>query len=291
MTTPPAPADVHDSTATAQAQAVLKGIVIPSCPAVLMDLRAEMAAEDPDLRKVARLVGADVALSVAVLRTVNSPYFGLSRTVESIEQAVSLVGMRQIGLLVTSFLMRQSVQGSGLNLVRFWDVSNKRSFAMLKLARGLKMGDADTAQSFGLFCDIGIPLLMQRFPDYGLTLKLANDAHDVPFTDVESGRHGADHAQIGAMMARSWGLSDTLCLAIRRHHDYTLFQDPKVPEAVTLLVAMSLVAELAIQRFARLNASAEWNKGGEYAIGALMLSDQDLEDWVDTLMDGFSSGV
>lgn len=273
------------------ADLILKGIVIPSCPTVLNQLRSEMALSDPDMRKVSRMVSADVAMSVAVLRTVNSPFYALNRKVESIDQAVSMIGMKQVSLLVTSTLIRQSMEGRGLNLVRFWDVSNKRSFAMTKLAKGLKGIDVDMAQSFGLFCDIGIPLLMQRFPDYGLTLKLANDEQVKSFTDIESDRHGADHAQIGAMMARSWGLGDALCMAIRRHHDYTLFQDPKVHETVERLVAMGLVAELAIQRFARLNASSEWNKGGDSAVGTLMLSDQDLDDWIDVLGEGFSSGM
>lgn len=277
-----------DAGAPAAAAEVLKGIVIPSCPAVLMDLRAEIASDDPDTRKISRLVSADVALSVAVLRTVNSPYYALNRKVESIDQAVSMIGLRQVSTLVTSILLRQSLEGKGMNLVRFWDVSNKRSYAMMTMARRLKCVDPELAQSFGLFCDIGIPLLMQRFPDYGMTLKMANEEETLLFTDVESQRHGADHAHIGALMARAWGLSDTLCAAIRLHHDYTLFDDTKIPTQVAKLVAMCLVAELAIQRFARLNSSVEWNKGGDRATGNLMLSDQDLEDWIDLLGEGFA---
>lgn len=268
--------------------AILKSLVIPSCPEVLTDLHAEMRKEDPDPQRIARLVGADVALSVAVLRTINSPFYGLSRPVDSIAQAVAMLGLRQLASLVSAILLRQAAAFKGLNLVRFWDVSNKRSFAMMKLARGLKGVDPDMAQSFGLFCDIGIPLLMQRFPDYGSTLKLANEAEDRPFTDVEFEHHGISHTQVGSLMARSWGLNDTLCLAIRRHHDYALFQEPGVPDPVVRLVAMCLVADLAIQRFARLNAGSEWHKGGDSAVGALMLSDLDLEDWIETLGEGFS---
>jgi len=82
-----------------------------------------------------------------------------------------------------------------------------------------------------------------------------------------------------------------LCLAIRLHHDYSVFLDPKVPETVTRLIAMGLIAELAIQRFAGLNASTEWNKGGDYAAGALVFSDVDVEEWIDRLLYDFSHGV
>jgi HD-like signal output (HDOD) protein len=52
----------------------------------------------------------------------------------------------------------------GPQLTRFWDVSGKRSLAMRSLARELGGVDVGIAQSFGLFCDVGIALLMQRFP-------------------------------------------------------------------------------------------------------------------------------
>jgi HD-like signal output (HDOD) protein len=188
-------------------------------------------------------------------------------------------------------VMRKVLRTDGPQLTRFWDVSSKRAYAMARLARVLRGVDADTAQTFGLFCDVGIPLLMARFPDYGATLKLCNDEPGRSFTAVEQSHHHTDHALIGAIMARSWGTSQTVCLAIRVHHDYEIFQDPAVPEPVARLIAMGLLAELAIQRFARLNCSTEWEKGGDRAVGALMLNDQDVEDWVDRLHEGFALGT
>jgi HD-like signal output (HDOD) protein len=279
-----------DNSIPPHADAVLKNIVIPSCPAVLTQLRSEMAKDDPDAGRVARMVGTDVALSLAVLRTINSPYYGLRRHVDDIAQAVLMIGMRQVSMLVTSILMRQSFNSSSLKLVDFWNVSSKRSLGLAKLARGLHGAEVHLAQSFGLFCDIGIPLLLQRFPDYGMTLKLANEASEVvAFTDVERQRHGADHAHIGALMARSWGLADTLCQAIRHHHDYSVFLDSTVSAEVTRLIAFNLLVEFAIQSGSDLNASEEWNKGGDHAIGTLMLSDQDVEDWIEDLQSGFSA--
>jgi hypothetical protein len=91
-------------------------------------------------------------------------------------------------------------------------------------------------------------------------------------------------------MARSWGVSQTVCLAIRLHHDYAVFRDPKVPEAVARLIAMGLMAEMAIQSYAGLNSSTEWVKGGDAAMGALMLGDHDMHDWIERLVAGFSEG-
>ncbi|MFZ4626673.1 MAG: HDOD domain-containing protein, partial [Rhodoferax sp.] len=147
------------------------------------------------------------------------------------------------------------------------------------------------AQSFGLFCDIGIPLLLQRFPDYPKTLMACNSAAELSFTELEQHQHHTDHAQIGALMARSWDISPTLCQAIRLHHDYAVVLDAKVPETVARLIAMGLLAEVAIGRFDGHTSCTEWEKGGDYAMGALVLNIQDTEDWIDRLLQDFSNGL
>lgn len=280
----------HDA-GSSEIDALVKSISIPPRPGVLIDLQREIGAEDPDPSRIAKLVGQDVALTAAVIRCVNSPFYSLSRRAETLEQSIALLGLRPIGTLVTGLVLRNSVRTDGPNLTRFWDVSGKRAYAMSRLVRGLKGIEPDLAQSFGLFCDVGIPLLMQRFPDYAQTLMRANEEPTLSFTAVEHAAHNTDHALIGALMSRSWGLSQTVCVAIRSHHDYAIFEDAKVPASVSRLIAMGLVSELAIQRFARMNASTEWAKGGERAAGALMLSDDDVDDWVDELQEGFAAGA
>jgi HD-like signal output (HDOD) protein len=270
---------------------LVKSIGIPARPATLVDLQNEIAKDDPDFGRVARLVASDVALTVSVLKIVNSPAVGLARRCETVDQAISMIGLKRVNTIVTGLMLRNVLRGDGMQLTRFWDVSGKRAHAMARLARGLGGVEPDVALSFGLFCDVGIPLLMKRFPDYGKTLMACNNESEKSFTEIEQDHHNTDHALVGAMMARSWGVSPNLCLAIRLHHDYAIFRDSKVPDLVTRLIAMGLLAEVAIQRFARLNVSTEWNKGGEFASGKLALSDQDVDDWMERLLDDFAEGL
>ena len=95
----------------------------------------------------------------------------------------------------------------GPTLTSFWDVSGKRSNAMRCLARELPGVEVDIAQSFGLFRDVGIPLLMQRFPEYGWVLRDCNSNPGRSFTEVERAQIETDHALVGSLMARSWGIS------------------------------------------------------------------------------------
>lgn len=266
--------------------ALIRSIAIPPRPALLVEVQEEMGADDPDFGHIAHLIGCDVALTAGVLRSVNSPFYALSRKAGSLHDAIALLGLRQIGALVTGFALRQAVQGDKMQLTRFWDVSGKRSYALSRLAHGLRGVAPDVAQSFGLFCDVGIPLLMPRFPDYAQTIKQAAKVADRPFTAVEQAAHKTDHALIGALMARTWGLSNVVCQAIRQHHETAALVDPEMPEPVARLAAMGVLAELAIQRQAGHPTCAEWSKSGPAACAVLGLDDREVEGWMVRLHEG-----
>jgi HD-like signal output (HDOD) protein len=281
--------DTASPLADAKTDDLIKGIGIPPCPATLVALQREIAKEDPDLHQVTRLVSSDVVLTASLLRVVNSASYALQRPCATVEQSIAMLGLKQVGFAVTDLMLRKVLRTDGPQLTRFWDVSGKRSRAMRCLARELRGVEVDIAQSFGLFCDVGIPLLMQRFPEYGRVLRDCNTDPDRSFTEVERTQIETDHALVGSLMARSWGVSREVCTAIRLHHDYTIFQDAGISEGVSRLVAMGLLAEVAIQRFARLNSSSEWDKGGEFVPGSLLLSDQGVDDCVEQLLDLFAA--
>ena len=270
---------------------ILQGVVIPPRPAVLADLQSELRKEDPDQRRIARLAMADVALTAALLKAVNSAAFSVSRRIESVDQALSMLGLKRVVAIITAIVLRRCVKTDSPNLTRFWDVAAKRSYAVSKLARKVGGVDVDAAQVFGLFCDVGIPILMQRFPDYPATLKLCDQEDLLPFTEIERRIHGTDHAFIGSLMAKSWGIAPVVTQAIRFSHEPMVFQDPKVPVASIRLIAFNLVAELAIQRYNGLHVSKEWNKAGDGAIGALMFSEEDLEEWIEELTEAYAQGL
>lgn len=270
---------------------MIKGIPIPPMPAVVQHMQTELGKAEPDIRNAAYIVSQDIGLTVAVLKMVNSPLFGLRRKAESVEQAVGLIGLRQLSNLVTALSVRSLLKGDTQTLGRFFDTSAKRSYAMTRMAKATKTVDVGLAQMFGLFCDVGITLLSSRFPNYLQTLKVANIDPERSFTQIEQDAHNTDHALMGAMMAKSWQLPDTVALAIRLHHDYAIFLDPKVPRDVSRLIALGLVAEVAIQRFARLHSTVEWVKGGDYVAGALVLSPDEVEEWIEQIVEDFAVGI
>lgn len=271
--------------------AVIKDLAIPPRPVVVQQMQAEMARPEPDLRRMASIISQDVGLTLAVLKTVNSPLYGLSRRAESVDQAVGLIGLQQLNILVTALAMRTLLKGNAATLARFYDTSARRAYAMARMARATGLVDVGLAQTFGLFCDVGIPLLAHRFPNYLDTLKVANQDLTRSFTAVEQSVHHTDHALVGALMVRSWGLSHSAALAIRLHHDYEVFIDPKVPTEVSRLISLCVVAEQAIQRFAQIHDNVEWTKGGDYVASTLAMDEGEVQEWIEQLLDEFADGI
>lgn len=257
---------------------VAKSIKIPACPSLLTSLQQEMNSEDPDPKKVAAIIGRDVAMSATLLKTANSAYFNLRRKAETVEQALSLIGMTHCGSIMLGLIARKTIKGDGPSLNRFWDVSDKRAMAMALLAKQMRVIAPDTAHTFGLFCDIGIPLLLERFPNYISTLQLANSTSDERFTAVEDRHHQTSHATIGSLLAKSWGLSSDVALAIRLHHDYEVLSESLTPDPIRGLVALSLVVERVIQTYDHRNKHVEWEKGGAAALESLGITDDEMQD-------------
>jgi HD-like signal output (HDOD) protein len=128
---------------------------------------------------------------------------------------------------------------------------------------------------------------MDRFADYADTLAVA--AHDAQrrFTEVEDARHDTNHAAIGCLLARNWGLSPDVSWAILHHHDYAVLDDEATDDAIRSLVAASVLAERGIARYHGNRDSLEWEKGGEPACRHLGLDAGEAEDLLEELHDTF----
>src|SRR5476649_833850 len=269
--------------------ALMRSIRIPPRPSLLVDLQRELAHADPSPRRIARIIGNDVGMSGALLKLANSPYFGALRKAKSVEQAINFLGLNQCAALLTGLLARAAIDGNESDLSTFWDVSARRAQALVFTSRKLRIAPPDIAHTFGLFCDIGVPLLMNRFPDYVNTYAAAaNDAQHC-FTRLEDARHQTNHAAIGCLLARNWGLSSDVAWAILHHHDYSVLADPSTDDAIRSLVALSLLAEKGIQRYHGNSSSLEWDKGGELACKHLGLSAEETTDLLDELHEMFDT--
>jgi HD-like signal output (HDOD) protein len=266
---------------------LIKSIRIPPRPSLLADLQRELASPDPSPETIGRIVASDVGMSGALLKLANSSFYGGRRKAKSVEQAILFLGINQVASLMTGLLARQAIPANSAALASFWDVSTRRAQAMVFLSRRMRIGEPDVAHTFGLFCDTGVPLLMDRFSDYEATFFAASLEAERPFTALEEERHSTSHAAIGCLLARNWGLSDHVGWAILHHHDFAVLDDANTAGTVRALVALSLLAESAISAYQGHAESLEWNKGGARACAYLGLSEEETAELLDELHEAF----
>lgn len=272
-----------------QLQSMLNGVDIPPCPAVLVELDAELKKDDPDQRELTRIITKDVALSGHVMQFANSPAFSTGNKLVSVNQALNVLGNRQVFNLVVSQLLKVAMAGKqDIGMERFWETSALTARLSAEIARRLRCVRPDIAYTFGLFRDCGIPLLMKRFPNTKAVLAEANVAEELMFTEVEDRHLGTNHAVVGYFLARRWFLPSEVAEAIMHHHDYRwLLQNDESTRSARAQIAVSVLAEHVIRLHTQGDGEQEWIKAAPAAceffglsLGAVDDLIEDLRDWL-----------
>ncbi len=260
----------------------IRAIDIPPRPQILDRIRDEMLKEAPSFRHVGHLINADVGLAAGLIKTANSPYFGLRARVRSVSDALLLLGLDVSARAVAAISLRRAFPNSA-HYIRFWDASARIAALSGWLAQAIALPglSAADAYTFGLFRDCGIVILLRRFPDYMQTLMRANSDAERSFTAVEQIDYPTDHAIIGSLLAGEWWLPDEICQAIRSHHELSAI-DPatcSLSLAGARLVALSQTAEHVLQELTGASQTREWAKLGVSCLRLLDLSEAALREF------------
>ncbi|MGN5593110.1 HDOD domain-containing protein [Stutzerimonas nitrititolerans] len=231
-----------------QIRRVLQGISVPPQPQIMVDLQMEQVMPEPDLRNIARLISQDPGLSGALLKTVNSSFFGLANRIASIRQAVNLLGCNSVINLINAQSIKGELSDDAIvTLNRFWDTAQDVAMASLTLAKRIGYPAPDEAYTLGLFHNCGIPLMVKRFPGYMSVLEeaYASASAETRVTDIENRALNTNHAVVGYFTAKSWNLPLHLCEVIANHHNaLSLFSDDSGRDAsLKTLLAILKMAE------------------------------------------------
>ncbi len=272
---PPPPTSVD-----ALLEGALKDIGIPPRPTILDRISREMLQDEPDYKRLANIIGADVSLSASLIKTANSPFFGYRNRVRSVNEALMMLGLDVASRAIAGIILRKVFPNS-LHLERFWDASARiaRLSGWLAQQVGHNKLRPDDAYTFGLFRDCGIPVLLMRFPGYEKILAQANSAADRSFTAIEDAQLPTNHAMVGSLLAQSWWLPEETCLAIRHHHEVAIIETPSITPPLTsrYRIAIAQFAEYLMQRHTGLSHTLEWPKLGTACLRLLDIAEDDLD--------------
>jgi len=229
-----------------EAERLVKEIGIPPCPAVLAEFMTEANRDEPDFRRLSHLINKDVALSASVLKTINSPFYGLTKKARTVHDALTLLGLRDTSRLIAGLLLRRAFASSqSPAMYEFWDASARIAMIAAYLARELDVARLDEVHTFALFRDCGVPVLLTRYPEYESLLTMTRGENERRRSDMERDRYGFDHALVGSTLAQTWHLPSEMWQAIRLHNTYDQPGFAAEPGNVryAVQIALALLAE------------------------------------------------
>ncbi|MDD2702025.1 MAG: HDOD domain-containing protein [Sideroxydans sp.] len=256
----------------------LSGIFIPPCPAMLNELMREIKDPESDLDKIAKLISKDAGMLAPLLKLANSPFVGLRTKVTSVFQAVSILGLKNVVNLVHNIALRQSLSGEGPSFDKFWERSSIAASVAERMATRFPTLSREESYLAALFHDCGIPVLMQKFPDYRATV-ITEGAKCIPLCQIEDTHFSTNHAVVGNMLTRSWGLPTRVCTAIRFHHDDAIFTSPssRAGEDVRDLIGVIHMATCVTDEHLHVREK-EWDVHGEHVLAHFELTEQEFAE-------------
>jgi HD-like signal output (HDOD) protein len=226
-------------------------IAIPAQPDALVRLSLLMAEDELNLTAIAQLIEADMALAAAVLKAVNSSLYGLKGRVQTVQQAITYLGMREVAGITFEMGLRAAFPPAA-ELEPLWQRAAWRGLLMGRLAQRMSL-DAWAAHSAGLFEECGKAVLFRHAADhYRAMLRAA--ASDVELLTLEHTGFGVSHDALGAALCESWGLAAAAVASVRHHVHVQATLDFPPALARRAIPALSVMAGALMDRPEALDA-------------------------------------
>ncbi len=192
---------------------------IPTLPTVLTELSRRM--EDPKTSSddLAQVILQDQAISSKVLKLVNSPFYGYSGRINSINQGIVILGFNAVKNLVLSTSVIEVFKGAkssdGFQIEQLWIHSTAVAGVAKLVAERSGVADPEEAFVGGLLHDIGKLLLWMSEPKLLLGCIAASNTHKIPLSDVEHKVIGFSDNELVAVLAEKWKFPNSLRDALR----------------------------------------------------------------------------
>ncbi|MFA5985407.1 MAG: response regulator [Methylococcaceae bacterium] len=222
---------------------------IPSMPRVYQELETAIQNQATSHKEIANIFASDMALSAKLLQLVNSSFFGLSRRISKLDDAVILLGFERLrGLVLCNYVFEafhSPPDCCNVSIDYLW----KNAFTTAKLARAISVAEheqldgPDQAYLSGLMHNLGLLLFATKMPKkLQLVInKLADDTTQA--LTLEQQILGATHAEAGAYLLSLWTLPPRIIEGVLFQHQPMLLNNNLFCSVTAVHIAVALMAE------------------------------------------------
>jgi diguanylate cyclase (GGDEF)-like protein len=209
-----------------------ENVKLPSPPAIAVRILEAVKKDDASFNELAGIISSDPALSVKVLRVANSAFYRMPNKVDSIQKALTILGINVLKNIALSFVIADGLRvklEDDFNFDLFWKRSVTAGVGAELLAEHINYKNDDTFVT-ALLQDIGIAIMYLCKPEKYLQVLDEKKVTDLPTRTIEKQIFGFDHQEVGAEILKDWGLPENIYLPILYHHN-----DREIPSEYAML--------------------------------------------------------
>lgn len=189
--------------------------------AVINEIEAILDNPSSTLADVGAVIEKDPALAARLLRLGNSAFYGFAHRLETVAEAISLIGIQQVqDLILASSVIDvfEGISAEQVNMAGFWKHSLACGIAARCLAIARQVPGAEKFFVAGLLHDLGrLVLLSQASQEANRVFSLYRSRR-ILLWEAERATLGFDHAQIGQQLLVCWQFPPNLVQAVTWHH-------------------------------------------------------------------------
>jgi putative nucleotidyltransferase with HDIG domain len=192
---------------------------------------------------IAKIISEDQGLTARILKLANSPLFGYFSKIETITQAVTIIGVLQVRDLALALSVMDVFAGipeSMVNMEQFWRHSLATGLAARHLATSQREASLERFFVAGILHDVGRLVMYIRIPELSLELLDWCRSTGELLHRAERDRFGFDHAEVGGALLRRWKIPPRVAEPVERHH--TSQRAEHYPREASILHLADIVA-------------------------------------------------
>jgi HD-like signal output (HDOD) protein len=214
---------------------------LPPFPSIATKLLHLLEDDNVSVKKIVDLIKADAALTAELLRIVNSPIYGFSTHISSLQTSVAMMGFQTVRSFALTVCMKGFLHTAlRIDLLRrIWRHSLACGILCDELSQvcPANMTRDDRAYTAGLLHNIGSLGLFVAHPR--TYAELLEGTHGDCLLEKERSVLGIDHCEAGGWLARNWGFPDDLRHVVLTHHDAPRPGVFETPDLVRVAVLMT----------------------------------------------------
>ena len=265
-------------------------IQLPALPAIAIEIINMVEDPRTSASMLGRVISKDQVLTAKVLKIANSPFYGFSRKIATIDFAIIVLGFDTLKEVVMSVSLISSLSKKltrEFNSRQFWDHSIACGVIARALARNHGYRVIGEVFIAGLLHDIGILIINQYlFNEYKEIVKLIKQ-EKISLEDAEMRVLGVTHGEIGSWLAEKWNFPGQLVDTIAYHHHP--IQSEQYREIVSIIHMADVLCQKLDNGYFELEKDINLDTQGE---GMLNLQDFNLtEDFVNNYRQIFEEEI